>query len=106
MAHGVSCTTGITFDGASFCEEGFFKFLGVFIIFSMYILFPYCHCGYDINTSSLQYFWMHATYFSEAGERNQCGIFRKMLKRGTIVSATVIDIVADLWKVLGPLSFS
>ena len=33
-------------------------------------------------------------------ERNQRGIFRKMLKRGTIVSTTEINMVADLWKAL------
>ena len=37
-------------------------------------------------------------------ERNQRGIFRKMLKRGMIVSTTVIDLVADLWNVLGGYS--
>ena len=37
-------------------------------------------------------------------ERNQRGIFRKTLKRGKVVSTTVIDIVADLWKWLGVCS--
>ena len=37
-------------------------------------------------------------------ERNQRGIFRKMLKRGTIVSTTEINMVADLWKALGGYS--
>ena len=37
-------------------------------------------------------------------ERNQRGIFRKMLKCGMIVSTTVIDLVADLWKARGGYS--
>ena len=37
-------------------------------------------------------------------ELNQRGIFRKMLKRGTIVSTIGIDIVTDLWKALGAIA--
>ena len=40
----------------------------------------------------------HGDMLFRGTERNQCGIFRKMLKRGTVVSTTTIDIVADLWK--------
>ena len=37
-------------------------------------------------------------------EQNQCGIFYKMLKHGTVVSTTAIDVMADLWKGLGVCS--
>ena len=39
-------------------------------------------------------------------EGNQRGIFRKMLKHGTIVPTTVVDIVADLFQVLGVIARS
>ena len=40
---------------------------------------------------------MHGCMLFHGTERNQRGIFRKMLKHGTIISRAKISTVADLW---------
>ena len=60
--------------------------------------------GLLINRQNEHCFASQARFATRAYAISRIGIFRKMLKRGTVVSTTRIDIVADLWKALGVYS--
>ena len=59
-------------------------------------LFEKSRLKYTSNTiNSIALLWY---VLFRGTERNQRGIFRKMLKRGTIVSKTTTSTVAGLWR--------